>query len=88
MRTLVLLLTLLPVAALADPGVQLLRSVERGFDEYRIEADPSLLTTAQAAAIHLLISSPDDDPLPSDARTRQEILSILRWEDATDPDRP
>lgn len=86
MRAFVLILALLPAAAHAAPGTQLLRSVEKGFQEYRIDADASQLTTAQAAAIHLLISSPDDEPVTSDARARQEILSILRWEDATNPD--
>lgn len=88
MRIFVVLLALmLPVAAYAAPGTQLLRSVESGLREYRVKADVTKLTTAQASAIHLLVSSPDDHGLlPQSFRVRQEILSILRWNDATNPD--
>ena len=87
MRILALLIALLPAAAMAGPSSQLLKLVENGLRDYRIEADVSKLTTAQAAAIHLLVSSPDEDSLiPSHAHVRNEIKSILRWEDATNPD--
>lgn len=86
MRILALLLVLLPAMAWAEPGTQLLRLVAQGLREYRIDADVTRLTTAQAAAIHLIVSSPQGDVIPVDAHTRQEILSVLRWEDATNPD--
>ncbi len=86
MRALVLILGLLPGAALAAPDDQLLRLVAQGLRDYRVEADVEKLTTAQAAAIYLAVSSQsDEDGIPG--HTRYQILSILRWEDATNPDR-
>lgn len=86
MRSLALLIALLPAAAGAAPGTQLLRAVEQGLRDYRVEADVSQLTTHQAAAIYLTVTSPDGDIVTSESRARQEILSILRWNDATNPD--
>lgn len=86
MRFAVVLCLLLPSVALAAPGTQLQRLVEKGLREYRIETDVTKLTTAQAAAIHLLVSSPQEDVFPHDQRTRRELISILRWNDATNPD--
>ena len=84
--TLALVLALGATAATAGPGTQLLRSVESGLREYRIDADVDRLTTAQAAAIHLLVSSPQEDIIFGGAQVRQRIAAILRWEDATNPD--
>ena len=85
MRLLVLILGLLPGAALAAPDDQLLRLVAQGLRDYRIEADVEKLTNAQATAIYFAVSSPDEeDGIPGN--TRYQILSILRWEDATNPD--
>jgi hypothetical protein len=86
MRILALLIALVPAAAGAAPGTQLLRAVEQGLRDYRVDADVSQLTTPQAAAIYLTVNSPDGDIVASDSRARQEILSILRWNDATNPD--
>ena len=86
MRVLVLLMALLPTMASAAPPQQLLRSIEHGLREYRISTDVSQLTTAQAAALHLELSSPEHRFIGSDFRTRQFILSVLRWNDATNPD--
>lgn len=87
MRSLALVIALLPTLAYAAPGEQLLRNVERGLREYRISADVDQLTTAQAAAIHLAVSAPDEENgVVRGSHTRQKILSILRWNDATNPD--
>ncbi len=86
MRALFLILGLLPGAALAAPDDQLLRLVAQGLREYRVEADVEQLTSAQAAAIYLAVSSPNEENGIASG-TRYQILSILRWEDATNPDR-
>lgn len=86
MRTLALILALAPAVATAAPGTQLQRLVDQGFREYRIDAEASQLTTAQASAIYLLVTSPGNDYVPADAHVRQQINAILRWEDATNPD--
>ena len=86
MRRVLIICLLLPSFAWAAPGTQLLRLVEKGLRECRIETDVAQLTTAQATAIHLLVSSPETDLIPTDLKTRQELLSILRWNDATNPD--
>lgn len=86
MRTLAIILAVLPTLATAAPNTQLQRLIEQGLREYRIETDVSKLTTAQAAALHLEMSSPENHFFGTDFRTRQTILSILRWNDATNPD--
>ncbi|MEM6824876.1 MAG: hypothetical protein AAF566_07180 [Pseudomonadota bacterium] len=87
MRVLVFLLALLPATAMAGPNAQFLNSIEQGLRDYRIETDVSKLTTAQAAAIHLLVSSPDESSLiPARAHVRQRLRTILTWNDATNPD--
>ncbi len=86
MRALVLALVLFPTLSVAAPNEQLQRLIEHGLREYRIKTDVSKLTTAQAAALHLELSSPENSFFGTDFRTRQVILSILRWNDATNPD--
>jgi len=86
MRVLAILLLLLPTVASAAPGKQLTRLIEQNLKEYRIETDVSKLTTSQAAALHLELSNPENQFFGSDFRTRQVINSILRWNDATNPD--
>lgn len=86
MRVLALILALIPSLSAAAPNQQLQRLIEHGLREYRIETDVSKLTTAQAAALHLELSSPENTFFGSDFRTRQVILSILRWNDETNPD--
>ena len=62
MRILAFILALLPItASAASTDDQLLLNVERGLREYRIEADVTKLTLAQAAAIFLAVSSPDEE---------------------------
>lgn len=66
---------LLAVPALADgPGPQLLLQIESGLAQRGIEADLTSLTTAQAAALHLELSSPNDT---EEIRSRSILLSIL-----------
>ncbi len=84
--TLALAPALAPSLAAAAPGTQLLRLIDLGLRDYRIETDVTKLTSAQAAALHLELSSPESTFFGSDFRTRQVILSILRWNDATNPD--
>ena len=81
-----LVAALAPSLAAAAPGTQLLRLIELGLRDYRIDTDVTKLTSAQAAALHLELSSPEATFYGSDFRTRQVILSILRWNDATNPD--
>ena len=77
---------LLPAIAMAAPNSQLLRSIEMGLRQFRIETDVSKLTNSQAAALHFELSSPESTFFGTDFRTRQKIQSILRWNDATNPD--
>lgn len=87
MRLAIAFCLFLPSLAFAAPGTQLQRLVEQGLREYRIQTDVTKLTTAQASAIHLLVSSPDhSNVFPNTLRTRRELMSILRWNDATNPD--
>lgn len=72
-----ILLVLAPSLAPAQPD-QLLRQIELGLREYRIETDVSQLSLAQSTAIYFALNSPDDHRPGDWTRTRQKILAILR----------
>ena len=61
------------VASHAAPGPQLLARIERGLDFYHLDTDLSKLTTADAAALHLILSTPEGY-----IRTRSKLKTVLR----------
>ena len=77
MRFLVVVLALTAGAAAADePNPQLLQQIESKLRFYDVEVDTSQLTVAQAAQLHLLLTS-NHNKLGY-IRTRSRIAAILR----------
>ncbi|MFQ6551327.1 hypothetical protein AAD018_003165 [Aestuariibius insulae] len=76
MRRLAIVLCVISGPALAEPNPQLLRQIEHNLRVFDVSVDTSQLTTAQAAQLHLLLTS-DSDKLGY-TRTRSRIRAILR----------
>lgn len=51
--------TAIAAPSLADPNPQLLDRIDRGLDDFWLETDVSQLNTAEAAQLHLILSSPE-----------------------------
>ncbi len=69
MLRLALLLMLLPAAAFAVPE-QMLRQIEKGLSEYRIDVDVRTLTNAQLTALHFELTS-------RERTVRRRLLGII-----------
>lgn len=74
--------------AVAGPNAQLLKQIEIGLVGTGIRTDVSKLTTPQAAAIFFELRSPEETHFGGlSLSSRDKILSILRWNPETDPER-
>lgn len=84
MRTAFPLIAALVLAAapvLADPNPQLTQSVAHRLASYGIRVDPAELTTAQAAALHLMLVSKRDRGYTYIRRRAELILTSPQFRD-------